>query len=138
MRSRRRNRGKEKKARLRRVRQPGELVVLINDSWAYNRGEVPAIQFAEYLTFSGNDKKQLRADGSPMPDRNGDSLKINLPNKSAGVFLGHTRVRIGENWRLVGGYRVLVEHIEYVVQPGYVHFVLDGNYKTAYGEIIAV
>lgn len=96
------------------------------------------MQFVEYLAFAGNDKKKLRADGSPMPDRNGDSLKISLPNKSAGVFLGHTRVRVGENWGLVGGYRILVEHVEYVVAPGYVHFVLDGNYKTAYGEIIAV
>jgi len=138
MRSRRRNRGQAKKARLNRVRQVGELVILTNDSWAFNGGKVPVTRFSDYIAFAGEDKKARRADGTPMPDRNGDSIRMSLPNKCLGVFLGHERVRIGEHWGLMGGYRILVENTEYIVPPGYVHFVLDGSYRTMYGEIVAV
>ncbi len=140
MRSRRRNRGAAQKARRNRIRQVGELVVLINDSWAHNNGLVPAIRCRDYEAFNGIDKRQWPL----IIDRNGDSIRMSVPNKSVGVFLGHVRVKIGragprdEHWGLTGGYRILLDEDEFVIQPGYVHFTLDGDIRTIYGEILPV
>ncbi len=144
MRSRRRNRGQAKRARLNRIRQVGELVVLVNDSWAYNKGLVPAIRWRDYESFDGVDHTKSIGANGPIIDRNGDSIRINLLNMSVGVYLGPVRVKLGragardEHWGLTGGYKILYLEDEWVVQPGYVHFVLDGNIKTAYGNVISV
>jgi hypothetical protein len=146
MRSRRRNRGSVKLAWRNRDRT-GELVILVNDSWAYNKGLVPAIRFADYESFDGFDKRMppiMWAGQKRIAiDRNGESIRTSIPNKSIGVFLGHVRVKIGrgpnnEHWGLTGGYRILIDEHEFVIPPGYVHFALDGKIRTICGEQIDV
>lgn len=127
----RRIRVKKKRDRQRKFRRPreGEAVLLVNDSWANNHGLVPAIRKSDYESFTGIDSKG-------HVDRNGDSIKISIPNKITGIFLGHIRVKLGrpegkpnEYWGLTGGYHVLVGEVNYVIQPGYVSFILDHSEK---------